>query len=109
MKLGRLVSETAFTAREGLAVHVPSATLALHPVAGGEGLGGDRERSLQEEMAAIEALAIGEFSGEDKAREAAQEDAHAVAAQIAGLGEQAGKLLSPQGLATHWNALDDQA
>lgn len=109
MKLGRLVSETAFSGREGLQVATPATALALHPVAAGEGLGGDRERSLQEEIAAIEALAIGEFEGQDKAREAAQEDAHEVAAQIAGLGEQAGKLLSPQGLATHWNALDDRA
>jgi len=70
-----------------------------------EGIEGDRQRSLQQEMAEIEAGAIGDFAGGRRVLQ----DAREVAAELAALGTAADELIKsdvPGAAACH---IDDQA
>jgi len=65
----------------------------------------DRQRSLQQEMAEIEAEAIADFAGGDKILQ----DARAVAEQLAALGAAVDELIKPAALAVGLRGVDDQA
>ena len=65
----------------------------------------DRQRSLQQEMAEIEAEAIADFAGGDKILQ----DARAVAEQLAALGAAADELIKPAALPVGLRGVDDQA
>ena len=70
-----------------------------------QGVEGDRQRSLQQEMAEIEAAAIGEFNGSEQALQGARD----VAAQLAALGAALDDLIKPAGLPAVIPGVDDTA
>lgn len=103
MKLGRLATSDFHPAPE--AAHPPRAADAVRRVEAAAALDGDRERSLSDELASIEARAIGEFEGGEKIRTEARE----LAARLADLGSHADDLLKPQLLTGAIHPLDDSA
>ena len=90
MKLGRLATSDFHPAPE--AAHPPHAGDAVRRVEAAVAIDGDRERSLGEELASIEARALGEFEGGEKIRAEARD----LAARVADLGSHADDLLKPQ-------------
>lgn len=105
MKLPRLEGKTTTYAGEAKERAAHASEHSVRRVEAMEGLAGDRERSLTQEVASIEALAVGAFAGEAKILE----DARAVAGQLAGLGEAAGQLIDSRTLAGWKPTVDDSA
>lgn len=105
MKLDRLASTTARLSAEAAERGRQVAADGIRRVEMAEGVEGDRERSLQQELAAADPRAVGEFQGDDRRLR----DAKEIAAQVAGLGEQASELLHPAVLAEKLPHLNDSA
>jgi len=105
MKLNRLESTTQRLSQESRerARHV--AGQQVRRVESLEGIEGDRQRSLQQEMAEIEAGAIGEFSGAQRVFQ----DAREMAAELAALGTAADELIKGDALGAATGHIDDQA
>lgn len=103
MKLGRLARNDFHPAPE--AAHPPRRAAAVGRVEAAAALDGDRERSLGEEIATIEARAIGEFEGGERIRAEARE----LAARVADLGSHADDLLKPQLRTGAIHSVDDSA
>ncbi len=74
---------------------------AIRQVEALEGVDADRERSLQQELAEIEAKAVGPFEGEERI----QQDARKFARQISELGPKAVRLMQAGG----WHGVDAKA
>ncbi len=105
MKLDRLESTTQHPAREAGAHLRHAADEQVRRVEALEGLEGDRQRSLRQEIAAVDPRAIGPFAGGEQVLA----DARAVAAQLSQLGAAADDLLRPPGLTPDFNQVDDKA
>lgn len=105
MKLDRLASTTARLSSEAAERARETSTVAVRRVEMAEGIEGDRERSLPQELASVDPRVVGDFAGEERLLE----EARAVAAGIAGLGEHAGDLLQAEVLADRLPHLDDNA
>jgi hypothetical protein len=105
MKLDRLASTTQRPSQESIerARHV--AGQRIRRVDALEGVEGDRQRSLQQEMAEIDPGAIGAFNG----GEHVLQDARDVAAQVAALGAAADSLLKPASVPVASKGIDDSA
>ncbi|WP_265945166.1 hypothetical protein [Dechloromonas sp. A34] len=105
MKLSRLESTTQN--------HSPEAVERGHRLAGErirrveamEGIEGDRQRSLQQEIAEVDPKAIGPFAGAGHVLE----DARAVAAELTLLGTSASGLLKLRALSIPVEWIDDKA
>ena len=63
MKLSRLESTTQSHSRDSVERAEQAGAQQIRRVEALEGIEGDKERSLQQERAEVEALAIGDFSG----------------------------------------------
>jgi hypothetical protein len=105
MKLDRLASTTARLSAEAAERGRQVAADGIRRVEMAEGVEGDRERSLQQELAMADPRAVGEFQGGERLFQ----DAKEIAAQVAGLGVQAAELLHPEVLADKLPHLDDSA
>lgn len=103
MKLDRLASTTQRLSQESIerARHV--AGERIRRVDALEGVEGDRQRSLQQEIAEIEPDAIGGFHGSGHVLA----DARNVAAQVAALGAEADHLIKPESVPTAMRRIDD--
>ena len=92
---------------------VPDAWARTHPADGErvsrvealDASASDRQRSLQQEMAELEAEAIADFAGGDKILQ----DARTEAEQLAALGAAADELIKPAALPVSLRGIDDQA
>lgn len=105
MKLSRLESTTQSHSRDSVERAEQAGAQQIRRVEALEGIEGDKERSLQQERAEVEALAIGDFSGGTRILE----DARQVASEISLLGEDARSLLNLAGLSMKVVKVDDQA
>ena len=80
MKLDRLDSTTAHFSGDAVARAREAAAGSIRRVEAQEGVEGDRERSLRQELAEIDPRAVGPFAGQaqilDEAHRLAQELAH---------------------------------
>lgn len=105
MKLNRLESTTQRLSQESRerARHVASGQ--VRRVESLEGIEGDRQRSLQQEMAEIEAGAIGDFAGSERLLQ----DARAMATELAALGPAVDELIKGEALGAATGHIDDQA
>lgn len=105
MKLDRLASTTQRLSQESIerARHV--AGEQIRRVDALEGVEGDRQRSLQQEVSEIEPGAIGAFHG----GEHVLQDAHDLAEQVAALGAAADHLIKPGSLPMAVKGIDDNA
>lgn len=105
MKLNRLESTTQHISHDAVerAEHVSAA--GVRRVEAMEGVEGDRQRSLQQDIAAFDPKAIGPFEG----RERTLEDARQVAAQLSLLGNSANGLLKLRALSVACKRIDDEA
>ena len=104
MKLNPLTLTTSSSALAS-PTRMPHATEQVLPVNAMAGLGGDRERSLQQEMACIEAQAIADFAGEELMLEKAQQ----LAAEVSGLGHHIDVLIKPLNPASSpYRGIDDE-
>lgn len=105
MKLNRLASTTQ--------QHSPDAIERVRHVAGQsvrrvealEGIEGDRQRSLQQEIAEFDAKAIGPFAGDERMLQGARQ----VAAELTLLGTNRNGLLKLQALSHACVRIDDKA
>ena len=105
MKLARLESTTQRHSQEAVERVGHAEAQRVRRVEAMEGVEGDRERSLQQEIAEIEAKAIGSFDGAEQI----VEDARRVAEQLASLGDNARGLLRLNGLQQRVARVDDEA
>ena len=105
MKLDRLASTTQRLSPESSerARHV--AAERIRRVDALEGVEGDRQRSLQQEISEIEPGAIGTFNGGGHILQ----DARDLAAQVAALGAAADHLIKPGSLPLAVEGIDDSA
>ena len=105
MKLDRLASTTQHLSQESRdrARHV--AGERIRRVDALEGVEGDRQRSVQQEMSEIEPGAIGVFNGGEHVRQ----DAHELAVQVAALGAGADHLIRAGSLPMAVKGIDDNA
>ncbi len=104
MKLDRLASTTQSAPAERRATGVaPPEDLRIRRVEAMQAVEGDRERSLQQEMAEIPPQTIADFDGGDKIREEARD----LAAQVAALGGKADGLLRAEGVALPSAGVDE--
>ena len=105
MKLDRLASTTQRPSQESIerARHV--AGERIRRVEAQEGVEGDRQRSLQQEISEIEPAAIGAFSGAGQVLLGARE----LAAQVAALGPAADELFKQSALPLAVKGVDDSA
>lgn len=105
MKLSRLASTTQRHSQDAIerARHV--AGESVRRVGALEGVEGDRQRSLQQELADFDGRAIGTFEdGEHRLQDARQ-----LAAELTLLGSKRNGLLKLQALSLHCSRIDDQA
>ena len=105
MKLSRLESTTQHHSQDAIerARHV--AGESVRRVEALEGVEGDRQRSLQQELADFDPRAIGSFEGSEHMLQ----DARRVAAELTLLGSNRNGLLKLQALSLHCSRIDDQA
>lgn len=104
MKLERLTSTTRSISRDAAERARSAASEDHRRVNAGEGVEGDRERSLQQELAAAASkIAMVATGGE------AQEEAREVAEQLLKLGDEAAHLLRPVAASSHSPAVDTEA
>jgi len=104
MKLDRLESTTQHPARES-GERVRPAAEQVRRVEALAGLEGDRQRSLQQEIAAVDPRALGPFAGSEQVLA----DAREVAAQLSQLGAAADELLRPPAQTPDFLQVDDSA
>ena len=105
MKLTQLGNTTQRPVTEGGVRPHPAGGERVRRVEALDASESDRQRSLQQEMAEIEAEAIADFAGGDKILQ----DARAVAEQLAALGAAADELIKPAALPVGLRGVDDQA
>lgn len=105
MKLNRLESTTQRLSQESRERGRHVAGQQVRRVEALEGVEGDRQRSLQQEMAEIEAGAIGDFTGGQRLLQ----DAREMAAELAALGTAADELIKGEALGVAAGHIDDQA
>mgnify|MGYP000909645547 CR=1 FL=1 len=91
MKLTRLSSTTQRPTQESIERVRHADDERVRRVEVMEGVEGDRQRSLQQEMAEIESAALGDFQGQDKVLQ----DARDVAAQLLDLDVGTDSLIKP--------------
>jgi len=105
MKLDRLVSTTKRPSADSIerARHV--AGERVRRVEAQEGVEGDRERSLQQELAEIEAGAIGAFHGGERVLQGARD----VATQLAAMGASVDSLIKTSQIKSSIKGVDDSA
>jgi hypothetical protein len=105
MKLNRLESTTQHISHDAVerVEHVSAA--GIRRVEAMEGIEGDRQRSLQQDMAEFDPKAIGPFEGSERALK----DARQVAAQLTLLGNSANGLLKLRALSVARQRIDDEA
>ena len=96
MKLNRLNSTTQSPPHEDEAI------LRVNAM---EGIEGDRQRSLQQEINEIDPNAIGAFHG----GEHILEDVRQLAAELTALGNQVDHLMKPSAPNVRFHAIDDEA
>ena len=105
MKLTRLSGTTQRLSQESV-VRLHQAEMAgVRRVEALEGIEGDRQRTLQQELAEIEPAAIAAFQGDEHILE----DARRLAAEVAALGPAADELIKPPALGKLLHGVDDQA
>jgi hypothetical protein len=104
MKLSRLESTTQHTSPEAAerARHVSAST--IRRVEASEGVEGDRQRSLQQELAEYDPRAIGPFEGSELVLDSARQ----VAAQLTLLGSNMNGLVKLQALSQRFTRIDDK-
>lgn len=104
MKLNRLASTTQRPTQDAIerARHRPDEQ--VRRVEALEGVEGDRQRSLQQEIVEIEPGAIGAFNGGEQVLQGARD----VAAQLAVLGSAVDALIKPVPVATAIHIVDDK-
>jgi len=105
MKLSRLESTTQSPVREAGERVRHAADEQVRRVEAAEGIEGDRQRSLQQEIAEVDPRAIGPFEGGDQVLA----DARAVAAQLSLLGAAADELLRQPAQTPEFHQVDDTA
>ena len=105
MKLSRLESTTQHHSQDAIerARHV--AGESVRRVEALEGVEGDHQRSLQQEIADFDVRAIGPFEG----REHVLQDARKVAAELTLLGNDRSGLVKLRALSLHCSRIDDKA
>lgn len=104
MKLSRLASTTQSHSQDAIerARHV--AGESVRRVEALEGVEGDRQRSLQQEIADFDPRAIGSFEGEERMLQ----DARQVAAELALLGGNASGLVKLPAFSLPCSRIDDE-
>lgn len=105
MKLTRLSSTTQRPSQESIDRQRQGESVRVRRVELLEGVDGDRQRTLQQELAEIEPAAIAAFQGGEQILE----DARRLAAQVAALGPAADELIKPAALARQLSGVDEQA
>lgn len=105
MKLSHLKSTTQSIPLEAAERLRHAPTEAVLRVNAMEGIEGDRQRSLQQEINEIDPNAIGRFRGNQHILE----DVRELAAEIAAMGKQADHLMKQINTNGHFHAIDDQA
>ena len=105
MKLSRLESTTQRHSQDAneRARHI--AGESVRRVDALEGVEGDRQRSLQQELADFDPRAVGAFEGSEHRLQ----DARRVAAELTLLGSNCNGLLKLQALSLHCSRIDEQA
>lgn len=105
MKLTRLSSTTQRPSQESIDRQRQGESVRVRRVDLLEGVDGDRQRTLQQELAEIEPAAIAAFLGGEQILE----DARRLAAEVAALGPAADELIKPAALARQLSGVDEQA
>lgn len=105
MKLKRLDSTTQHLGRKPVAPAQHSDDETVRRVEAAEGIEGDRQRSLQQEIAEFDAKAIGPFEGGERILQ----DVRDVAAQLSSLGAGADALIKTVPMTGVWRKVDDKA
>ncbi len=105
MKLTRLSSTTQRPSQESIDRQRQGEAVRVRRVDLLEGVDGDRQRTLQQELAEIEPAAIAAFLGGEQILE----DARRLAAEVAALGPAADELIKPAALARQLSGVDEQA
>jgi len=105
MKLTRLSSTTQRPSQESIDRQRQGESVRVRGVDLLEGVDGDRQRTLQQELAEIEPAAIAAFLGGEQILE----DARRLAAEVAALGPAADELIKPAALARQLSGVDEQA
>lgn len=105
MKLTRLASTTQRPSQESIERAGQAGEFRIRRVELLEGIEGDRQRSLQQEMAEIDPAAIATFEGGEQILQ----DARELAAQVAALGPAADELIKAAALARCLPGVDEQA
>ncbi|RIX47384.1 MAG: hypothetical protein D3M94_06840 [Rhodocyclales bacterium GT-UBC] len=103
MKLNRLDSTTQHFSRESVERVRHVAEEQVRRVEACEGLEGDRQRSLQQELAEVDQKALGPFLG----REQVLQEARQLAAELTSLGDEADRLIKPVDLPAGSLGIDD--
>ena len=103
MKLDRLASTTQRLSQESLARARYVAGERIRRVEALEGVEGDRQRSVQQEMAEIEPGAISALKGGEQILQ----DARGLALQVAALGAAVDRLIKPASLPQIIKGVDD--
>ena len=105
MKLHRLSSTTQRISQESVDRVRQAAGEGVRRVEMMEGIEGDRQRSLRQELAEIDPNAIGEFNGSEQLLQEARE----VASKLAELGDSVDDLLKSSVVARKLYGVDDKA
>lgn len=105
MKLNRLESATQHHGSDFAERVQNGPGERVRRVEAGEGLDGDRERSLQQELAEFDPRAVGPFEGSDRIRE----DAQKLAAQLSALGSAVDTVMLPVSVKKALLGVDDEA
>lgn len=105
MKLNRLDSTTQQVSREAVVRARHVAGEQVRRVEAPEGVEGDRQRSLQQELAEFDPRAIGPFEGNAHILQ----DAHDLAQQLSSLGPALDALIKPESLAVARPGVDEAA
>ena len=105
MKLDRLSSTTQRLSQESMVRAHEVAGERIRRVEALEGVEGDRQRSVQQEILSIEPGAISDFNGGERVLQGA----HDLALQVAALGAAADHLIKPVPLRMAVKAIDESA
>ncbi len=105
MKLTRLASTTQRISQEAKERVRQASDENSRRVESLEGVEGDRQRTLQQELAEVEPAVIGEFRGNEKI----QAEVKAAAEQLLALGNHLGDLIKTDRLVQDGKLIDDQA
>lgn len=104
MKLGRLESTTQHHSADAVERAHLAASEPVRRVEAMEGVEGDRQRSIQQEISEVDPRAIGDFEGAEQVMKGARE----VAAKLTMLGSNASGLVKLQALSRRYSRIDDK-